>query len=334
MNSEQDRIVELAHAALPRFGIGAEATVMLCNVSENHTYRVEDPATGSRFALRVHRPGYRDAQQIESELLWIDALREDGVVDTPPVVPAADGARVVSASAPGLPPRNVVMFEWLDGVEPDLDDGRAATGQFEILGSISAHMHGHVRRWARPPGFSRPRWDYDTTLGTRGHWDAWQDGLGIGVQERALLERLDQTIAARLQAFGQDSERFGLVHADIRLANLLIDDGHVRVIDFDDCGFSWYMYDFATAVSFMEDHPRVPELRDAWVRGYRAVAELDDASEAELQTFVMLRRLLLVAWIGSHHTFATEAAELGAGFTAGTCALAEDYLSRYTYPSS
>ena len=37
-----------------------------------------------------------------------------------------------------------------------------------------------------------------------------------------------------------------------------------------------------------------------------------------------------VAWIGSHHTFATEAAELGAGFTAGTCALAEHYLSTHT----
>jgi len=44
---------------------------------------------------------------------------------------------------------------------------------------------------------------------------------------------------------------------------------------------------------------------------------------------VMLRRLLLVAWIGSHHQFATEAAELGAGFTAGTCALAEAYLSAH-----
>jgi hypothetical protein len=44
----------------------------------------------------------------------------------------------------------------------------------------------------------------------------------------------------------------------------------------------------------------------------------------------MLRRLLLVAWIGSHHAFATEAAELGAGFTAGTCALAERYLSTHT----
>jgi Ser/Thr protein kinase RdoA (MazF antagonist) len=108
---------------------------------------------------------------------------------------------------------------------------------------------------------------------------------------------------------------------------LLVDDGHVRVIDFDDSGFAWFMYDFATTVSFMEEHPRVPELREAWLEGYRSVAPLDAADEAELDTFVMLRRLLLVAWIGSHHTFATEAAELGAGFTTVTCELAERYLS-------
>jgi Ser/Thr protein kinase RdoA (MazF antagonist) len=330
MNEEQDRIGELAVAALRRFGLDADATATLCNVSENHTYRVDDPATGSRFALRVHRPGYHSVGEIDSELTWLDALRAEGVVETPSVLPAADGARVVSVTTPALGARNVVLFEWLSGTQPDLDDGNAAATQFEILGAISARMHRHARHWRAPAGFSRPRWDYEHTLGPRGHWGAWQDGLGIGPQERSQLERLDATIAARLREYGRDEARFGLVHADIRLANLLIDGEHVRVIDFDDCGFSWYMYDFATTVSFMEDHPRVPELRDAWVRGYRSVAELDSVTEAELETFVMLRRLLLVAWIGSHHTFATEAAELGARFTTGTCALAEDYLSTHS----
>jgi Ser/Thr protein kinase RdoA (MazF antagonist) len=79
----------------------------------------------------------------------------------------------------------------------------------------------------------------------------------------------------------------------------------------------------------MEDHPRVPDLQEAWVEGYRTVADLEPAAEAELDTFVMLRRLLLVAWIGSHHAFATEAVELGAPYTAGTCALAENYLSTH-----
>jgi Ser/Thr protein kinase RdoA (MazF antagonist) len=332
MDASEDGMGQLARAAVERYGIDGAAAVELCNVSENHTYRVQSPDAGPRFALRVHRPGYRSAEEIESELMWLDALRADGGVLTPPIVPAVDGDRVVSVTTPEVGTRNVVMFEWVAGIEPDLDAGEEAIAQFETLGAVSARMHAHARAWRRPAAFTRPRWDYEHTLGPAGHWGRWQDGLGMGTEERRQLERLAATIAERLRAYGQDPERFGLVHADLRLANVLIDDGDVRVIDFDDCGFAWYVYDFATAVSFMEDHPRVPELRAAWVRGYRSVAPLEPAAEAELETLVMLRRLLLVAWIGSHHTFAPEAAELGAGFTAGTCSLAEDYLSTHSSP--
>jgi Ser/Thr protein kinase RdoA (MazF antagonist) len=332
VSEEQDRIAQLARAALEPFGLDPGCEVTLCNVSENHTYRVDDVATGRRLALRVHRPTYRSVAEIESELAWQDALRQDEIVETPAVVPAIDGSRVVSVGVPGLGARNVVVFEWMSGVEPDLDAGDAAIGQFKTLGAISARMHQHVRAWPRPAGFTRPRWDYACTLGPQGHWGAWQDGLGMGPEERRQLERLDAAVAARLAAYGEDATRFGLVHADIRLANLLIDGDRVRVIDFDDCGFSWYMYDFATTLTFIEDHPRVPELREAWVEGYRSVADLEPAAEAELDTFVMLRRLLLVAWIGSHHAFATEAVELGAPFTAATCRLAEEYLSTHAIP--
>ena len=325
-----ERIDDLAAAAaLELFGLPPSATAALCNVSENHTYRVDDAGSGRRYALRVHRPGYRTPRQIESELQWLDALRGDGAVDTCVAVAAPGGRRVVEVRLDGGESRNVVLFEWLPGVAPDPEGDDVVAG-FRTLGAVSARMHGHAREWPLPDGFDRPAWDYEHTLGRHGHWGAWQDGLGIGPEERRTLDALDATIARRLAVYGQAPERFGLAHADIRLANLLVDDGHVRVIDFDDCGFAWFMYDFATTVSFMEDHPLVPELRDAWLEGYRSVAPLDPADEAELDTFVMLRRLLLVAWIGSHHTFATEAAELGAGFTAGTCELAERYLSTHS----
>ena len=84
----------------------------------------------------------------------------------------------------------------------------------------------------------------------------------------------------------------------------------------------------ARAVSFFEHDPRVPELTDAWVRGYRTVRSLSAEDEAEIPTFVMMRRLLLVAWIGSHS--GTELAqEMGEEYTAGSCELAESYLSRF-----
>ena len=58
-----------------------------------------------------------------------------------------------------------------------------------------------------------------------------------------------------------------------------MDGRDLGVIDFDDCGFGWYMYDLAAAVSFIEHDPRVPELIDAWARGYRTVLELPAAVE-------------------------------------------------------
>jgi Ser/Thr protein kinase RdoA (MazF antagonist) len=100
----------------------------------------------------------------------------------------------------------------------------------------------------------------------------------------------------------------------------------VHVIDFDDCGFGWFLYDLGSSLSFVEHDPRVPELVDAWVTGYRRVAPLSVAEIAELPTFVMLRRLLLVAWIGSHSD-TDLARSMGAEYTAASCDLAEAYLS-------
>src|SRR4051794_29880284 len=164
-----------ATAALARFGLSPEATATLCNVSENHTYRVDDPAGGRRYALRVHRPGYRTARQIESELQWIDALRADGAVDTCVPVPATDGRRVVEV----LGSHNVVLFDWLPGVTPDPEGDDVIAG-FRTLGAVSARMHAHARAWRLPAGFDRTAWDYEHTLGPAGHWGRWQDGLGMG----------------------------------------------------------------------------------------------------------------------------------------------------------
>jgi len=72
----------------------------------------------------------------------------------------------------------------------------------------------------------------------------------------------------------------------------------------------------------------VPELLEAWARGYRKRLDLPKEDEAEIPTFVMLRRLLLVAWIGSHAE--TELAKsMGVPYTEDTVALCEDYLRRF-----
>jgi Ser/Thr protein kinase RdoA (MazF antagonist) len=319
-----DRVTRLAQRALAAYGCDPAAEVRLLNVSENATYLVDDPDDGLSV-LRVHRLGYHSDAEIESELAWMDALRADAGVRTPRVLPATDGRRVVTVTdeAAGID-RSVVRFEFLPGNEP-VDD---SVEHFEELGEITARMHRHARQWARPAGFTRFEWGYDEAFGAVARWGRWQDGIGVGAEEREVLGRLDAALQARLAAFGTGPGRYGLIHADTRLANLLVDDGgRVSVIDFDDCGFSWYLYDVGTSVSFFEHEPQVPGLIDAWLTGYRREAELPAADEAEIWTFILFRRLLLVAWIGSHRAVDI-AQELGAGYTHDSCDLAETYLSR------
>ena len=79
-----------------------DAEITLINVSENATYRVDDPATGERFVLRVHRLGYHSTQAILSELDWLEALREEAGVRTPGCSrpPAAPGCSPSSGRSP------------------------------------------------------------------------------------------------------------------------------------------------------------------------------------------------------------------------------------------
>jgi Ser/Thr protein kinase RdoA (MazF antagonist) len=220
-----------------------------------------------------------------------------------------------------------VMFEWLPGASPDED---SLVANFAELGELTARLHSHVRSWSQPPVFRRFSWGYDEAFGSIARWGRWQDAPGVDDTTLPVLTRLDATLRDRLAAYGRGHERWGLIHADLRLANLLARPGSpTAVIDFDDCGFGWFGYDFGAAVSFIEDHPDVPAATDQWVEGYRRVAPLPAADEAELRTFVMFRRLLLLAWIGSHAEVDV-AQELAPTYAEGTCTLAEDYLSDHT----
>jgi len=302
---------------------GATRLSLLC-ISENATFRADDPAREQALVIRVHRPGYHSVNEIRSELAWITALRERPVLHTPRPVPTRSGKLIAEFDRDGAT-HQVVAFEFVSGRQPD-ESGDLSAG-FEQLGRLTANLHRHAREWSRPAGFERKTWNFDTTIGARPHWGDWRDAPGLSAAAAKLLQRCVDRLRDELEAFGDSADRFGLIHADLRLANLLVAGERLTVIDFDDCGFGWYLYDFAAAISFIETSPQIPALQQAWVTGYRSVSPLSQDEENALPMFIMLRRILLTAWIGSHPETPT-AVDLGSAYTEATVALGEAYLSR------
>ena len=299
--------------ALPLYGLPADTPLTLLNRSENETWRAGD------LILRLHRQGYHTKPEIASELAWLTALQDlPGLRAVRPMA----GAQGLVTEVQG---RCIVGFAPIDGQE--LQPGDDLAQWFAPLGEITARLHLQSRGWTRPTGFARKRWDVQTILGPQPHWGHWLQAPGLDVAGKALLTRATDTLADHLHAYGTGPETFGLIHADLRLANLMVDTQGLTAIDFDDCGFGWWVYDLASALSFIETDPRLPDLIARWCDGYTRIARLRPEDRAMIPAMIFLRRVLLTAWLATRADSDTAQSLGGAAYTQGTLALAEGFLT-------
>ncbi|MBB2202772.1 phosphotransferase enzyme family protein [Gluconacetobacter tumulisoli] len=310
----------LAGHAMARYPAPFQGELRLLTRSENATFRID--AHGRRYALRIHRPDYHQKADIEGELAWLDALHRDIGLVVPTAIPDRSGTRVLTLDAPDGSHRHAVLFHWIDGEMPTSNLDPAS---FQQLGEITARLHQHSRNWKRPAGFHRIIWDHETMTGPDGHWGDWHDTPGLGANDIATIEAAMQDAGRKLAAFGKSEDRYGLIHADLRLTNLLLHHGETRVIDFDDCGMGWFMHDLPAAISFEEHHPSAPVWVSNWLDGYERIAAVTDEERAILPALFIQRRVQMTAWVGSHAE--TEMAQsLGPDWVGHTPRLCRLYL--------
>ena len=303
---------DLIARALPAYGLPEDTPLTLLNRSENETWRAGD------LILRLHRKGYHTRPEIASELAWLTALQDLPGLNTTRPIPGAQGL------VTELDGRFLVAFAPIEGQE--LQPGDDLARWFAPLGEITARLHLQSRQWSPPRGFTRKRWDVETILGPQPHWGHWRQAQGLDRDGEALLARATEALAAKLHAYGTGPEVFGLIHADLRLANLMVDGDCLTAIDFDDCGFGWWAYDLAAALSFIETDPRLPGLIAAWAEGYTRIAPLRAGDRAMIPALIFLRRVLLTAWLSTRADSDTAQGFGGAAYTQGTLDLAERYL--------
>jgi Ser/Thr protein kinase RdoA (MazF antagonist) len=329
-DAEQRRaLAALADVALDHWGLVAHSREII-KYRENAVFDVKTEA-GQRYALRIHRAGYHSNDALASELAWMDALRE-AAIDVPDIVRSPQGERFVVLSTPEVPePRQIDIFEWIEGkplgsVEEGLtQDVESLVVNYRTMGRLAATIHNQAVQWALPAHFVRHAWDADNLAGDRPFWGPFWALESLSVAQRDLLLRAKAVVYRDLQAFGQTADNYSLIHADFVPENIMQTAGALKLIDFDDAGFGWHLFELATALYFLHTEPFYPRLREALLEGYRQCRPLSEADEAALPLFMLARSFTYLGWV--HTRPETETArEFTPVLVEMSCNLAETYL--------
>ena len=305
----------------------------LSSRSENVVYKVTTQSSDN-YALRIHRPGYNSIEELNSEVNWSQALRESGVY-VPKHILTRDGKHYAKVKLePTKQIHYVGLIEWLDG--ESLENLIKTSEKPQIkeyyfkLGELMAQVHNQSASWNPPKSFTRRKWDADGLMGDNPLWGRFWEVNELAAEERSLLEAARIRLHQEISEFEKTPSTYGIIHADLHAANVLVQGEKLQIIDFDDCGYSWHAYEIAVAETdasskIKEDRISSKEIRSAMIDGYNNLRPLTATTKNQLSVLTLVRQLISLGWANDRRELISD--EFFRPYIGNLCPIVESYLT-------
>jgi Ser/Thr protein kinase RdoA (MazF antagonist) len=256
--------------------------------------------------------------------MWMKELSEDTELNLPEVFTGKNCSLIQKfpCESSGKIYR-CCMFSFLEGTALKDLSGKELFSQLEKTGAILAKLHiqSQTRDISRP--LKRFSWDIDDLLGKDARWGNWRGNESLNKKQTEIIEKAVKRITARVISFGKAADKFGLIHADLHCSNIIVSGDKLQILDFDDCGYGYFLYDFGC--SLVEYSDELEKAAEALIRGYERIKPLSREEKKDVNTFILLRRIVRLAWLAGHSQSDT-AKTVSSGYIEKTCRLAEEFI--------
>lgn len=270
------------------YGMSAGAKEFYAERDRSFYLRADD---GREFVLKIVHPDEHDsaiAFQIEA-LNWI--AKQDPGLPIPRVQHTQDGAQIAHRSSADGRSHIVWMLSYLHGTP--MMETEIAPKTVREVGRFAARMDHALRGFFHPAGGRAVVWDARLAPRLASHLALIEDKA-----DRALLERIIAGFAADVLP-RLDTLRAQVIHNDINLHNVLVDDAQTDritgIIDFGDMVHGPLIMELSVAASdvVLADDPleRVQEL----LRGYHAIVPLTAGETDLLYDLIQTRQAMSLA---------------------------------------
>ena len=271
----------------------------------------EPGADPQKYLLRINSPIFQSETNIRSEMQWLNAIHRDTKLVAPNPLKTTERTLLTTVEVDGVPERrHAVVLHWVEGKSP-FDN--LTPDILTKLGAYAGKLHKHAIEYNPPVGFERKHWNLAGFAGEMLDVPVTKARRSLSAKQLAIIEKATKKIEKVTDQLGGDPEVFGLIHAELHENNYLIMDGEVRVIDFDTCGWGYFLYELAVTLSTIIARPHYPALKDALLNGYRQERTLTREQELMLVPFIAARFMTNIFWLAGHvdeSAFAVDAPRL------------------------
>jgi Ser/Thr protein kinase RdoA (MazF antagonist) len=151
--------------------------------------------------------------------------------------------------------------------------------------------------WQPPPDFERHAWDEDGLLGDEPRMGRFWDHPDLTPQQRREFLKARIVLQGFLKKLGKTDDNYGLVHADFLPDNIIVNAAGLTLIDFDDSGYGWHLYEMATGLFPQIKQPFFDDLVASYVEGYRSEREFSDEEAKFIPAFLLICGLNYLGWL-------------------------------------
>jgi Ser/Thr protein kinase RdoA (MazF antagonist) len=230
-----------------------------------------------------------------SQIQWLEAIAKHSSVIVPEPIRTINGQPFTHVEIDGAH-RRAMLLRWLPGRRARSRGQRV----FVAAAKMIAKMHSFSENFRLPAGFSCRSLDDRYLFGTQFFIRDAKRGYRFRKSDRQIAARSEKIVCRAMEGLGRGARRFGLIHADLGLQNIIFHRGRPSPIDFDEFGKSWFIFDLAELMrtSITADNWR--ERKKLAVDAYSAERTLDSLEIEKFDAFIVATNVQYLNWAFLH----------------------------------
>ncbi len=295
--SQVRRLRALAELVLAQYPIQVKS-IRFINHGENTTFRI-DSKDQQTYLLRIHRSDYHTKSAIHEEMSWLTDLSKKGIKVPRPVF-SKSKSLVETIEKPDVGLRHCTVFKWIHG---SLIRGSVTPKQMYKLGTLLADLQNN------PPKMKskhRQYWTAEGLIGPNPKFGSIDNLKQLSKSQQNLVTTTRKSTFKKLKQYqNQFPNRLGLIHADLHFGNIISYKKILGAIDFDDCGFGFFVYDLVIPIISLQNSFKknkqylIPKYKEALIEGYKSKRSWDQFDEEIFPHLMTARKLMMLGWLNS-----------------------------------